>query len=126
MRPDPVAGLAIPSSDASFRSRDADAQRETLGSALDTLDDLAGERGVRLGILLDEFQELHSLGGEDAEWHLRGVVEKHANVSYVLAGSRTALIQRMISDPNRAFLPGGSMSAWPNREDPRQVSAPAA
>lgn len=103
LRPDPLTGAALPMLEASLRGRDADAQRETLGHALDTLDALAGERDVRLGIILDEFQEIHRLGGETAEWHLRGVIEAHAHVSYVLAGSRTALIQRMVSDPQRAF-----------------------
>ncbi len=103
LRPDPVTGLALPTLDASLRAGDADAQRETLGSALDTLDQLANERNVRLGIILDEFQEIHRLGGEAAEWHLRGILERHTHVSYVLAGSRTALIHRMISEPARAF-----------------------
>lgn len=103
LRPDPATGLAIPSLDASLRARGADAHRETLASALDTLNALAAERSVRLGVILDEFQEIHRLGGETAEWHLRGVIERHAHVGYVLAGSRTALIRRMVSDPSRAF-----------------------
>jgi len=104
LRPDPMTGLAIPTLDASFRGSSLDVQRETLGSTLDTLDTLAKERGARLGIILDEFQEIHRLDGEGAEWHLRGVIERHSHVSYVLAGSRTALIQRMVSDPGRAFF----------------------
>ena len=103
LRPDPVTGIALPTLDASLRTRSADAQRETLASTLDTMDDLAAERDIRIGIILDEFQEIHRLGGETAEWHLRGVLERHTHVSYVLAGSRTALIHRMVSEPGRAF-----------------------
>jgi hypothetical protein len=103
LRPDPITGVALPTLDASIRSRADEAQRQTLAGALDTLDDLAGERGARLGVVLDEFQEIHRLGGEAAEWHLRGVLERHDNLSYVLAGSRTALIQRMVTEPGRAF-----------------------
>jgi uncharacterized protein len=103
LRPDPVTGLAIPVLDGGLRERGADRQRETLGDTLDTLNDLASERGVRMGVILDEFQEIHRLDGERAEWHLRGIMERHANLSYVLAGSRTTLIQRMVSDPGRAF-----------------------
>ncbi len=103
LRPDPATGLAIPTLDARLRSRDPDAQRQTLGTTLDLLDDLAGKRVVRLGIILDEFQEIHRLEGETAEWHLRGVMEQHRNLTYLLAGSRTALIHRMVSDPGRAF-----------------------
>ena len=103
LRPDPVSGLAIPVLDAGLRERGTAGQRETLGHALDTLNDLASERNTLLGVILDEFQEIHGLGGERAEWHLRGVMERHANLSYVLAGSRTTLIQRMVSDPAGAF-----------------------
>jgi len=103
LRPDPVTGIALPTLDASLRSRSEDEQRQTLAGALDTLDGLAGERDARVAVVMDEFQEIHRIGGESAEWHLRGVLEAHANISYVLAGSRTALIERMISDPNRAF-----------------------
>jgi hypothetical protein len=103
LRPDPVSGLAIPVLDAGLRERGAGEQQDTLGHALDTLNDLASERNTRLGVILDEFQEIHGLGGERAEWHLRGVMERHDNLSYVLAGSRTALIQRMVSDPGGAF-----------------------
>jgi len=103
LRPDPATGLAIPTLDASLRTRDPSTQLGTLGSALDLLDALAAERNVRLGIVLDEFQEIHRLDGDAAEWHLRGVIERHAHLTYLLAGSRTALIQRMVSDPERAF-----------------------
>lgn len=103
LRPDPVTGLALPTLDASLRGADPDTQHETLSRTLDTLEELAAERDARLGIVLDEFQELHRLGGEAAEWHLRGILERHTHVSYVLAGSRTTLIHRMVSDPGRAF-----------------------
>jgi hypothetical protein len=103
LRPDPATGLAIPTLDASFRDQDPERQRSTLAEALDALETLARERDARIGIVLDEFQEIHRLGGETAEWHLRGVMEGHGNLSYVLAGSRTHLIRRMVSDPGRAF-----------------------
>lgn len=103
LRPDPLTGLAIPTLDASLRNRDPETQRDTLGNTLDMLDTLAAERNVPLGIILDEFQEIHRLHGEKAEWHLRGVVERHAHLTYVLAGSRTTLIERMVSDPERAL-----------------------
>jgi hypothetical protein len=103
LRPDPVTGVALPTLEAGLRSIGAEAQRDTVGSALDALNELAQDRGLAVGIVLDEFQEVHRLGGETAEWHLRGVLERHAHLSYVLAGSRTTLVRRMISEPNRAF-----------------------
>lgn len=53
--------------------------------------------------MLDEFQEIHRFGGEEAEWHLRGVIQRHKHVSYVMAGSRTSLILGM-TEKNRAFF----------------------
>jgi hypothetical protein len=70
---------------------------------LDAVERLAADRGVTIGLALDEFQEVTRFGGEDAEWHLRGVVQHHRHVAYVFAGSRVALIRRMVS-PQRAFF----------------------
>ena len=39
---------------------------------------------------------LHSFGGETAEWDLRGIIQRHGNISYLFAGSREHLIHRMI------------------------------
>jgi hypothetical protein len=117
--------------DATLRGRDPDTQRETLGSALDLLDALAAERKVRFGIILDEFQEIHRLDGENAEWHFRGVIERHAHVTYLLAGSRTALIHRMVSDPGRALFKlmavgdEGVIPVVPIYEEDRTVGHPS-
>jgi hypothetical protein len=63
----------------------------------------AAQRDVRLGVVLDEFQEIYRLDGEAAKWHLRGVIGRHTHLTYLLSGSRTALIQRMVSDPGRTI-----------------------
>ncbi len=70
--------------------------QETLGRVLDSLNGLCEDRGLSLGLILDEFQEIHRLGGEEGEWHLRGVIQHHEHISYVVAGSRTHLIERMM------------------------------
>jgi hypothetical protein len=100
--PDPVTGLIVPTLEAGLREQDLETQQATLQGILDTLDAMAGERGAKLGVVLDEFQEIHRLGGEAAEWHLRGVIQSHRHVAYVLSGSRTALIRRML-EKGRAF-----------------------
>ena len=100
--PDPTTGLMIPTLEAALRSRDVEEQRASLARVLDTLEELAADRGVHLGLVLDEFQEIHRFGGEEAEWHLRGVLQRHAHVSYVCAGSATHLIRRMLGR-ERAF-----------------------
>ncbi len=101
LAPDPVTGLTVPSVSVALRQEAVDVQQATLGHVLDSLNLLAAKRKIVLGVVLDEFQEL-SRFGETAEWHLRGVIQKHAHVSYVVAGSRVALLDAMQAK-GRAF-----------------------
>ena len=100
--PDPATGVLIPSFEVGLRRADVEQQRESLGRVLDAIDAMAAARGVTVGVALDEFQEITRFGGEDAEWHLRGVIQHHDHVSYVLAGSKPHLIRRML-EKGRAF-----------------------
>ncbi len=99
---DPGSGHQTLRLDVSRRSAPLDEQRLSLAEALDAIDRLASAKGRSIGVALDEFQEIHRFGGEEAEWHLRGVIQRHKHVSYVLAGSKESLIQAMIAE-NRAF-----------------------
>lgn len=100
--PDPATGLAVPTVEAGLRSRAVADQVETFVGVLDALESMAAARDARLGLILDEFQEISRFGGESAEWRLRGAVQTHRRLSYVLAGSDASLIRQMVS-PNRAF-----------------------
>lgn len=102
LTPDPATGLIVPSIDVALRSAPVDAQRASVERVLDGLDALARDRKTTIGIVIDEFQEIRRFGGDDAEWHLRGVVQRHKHVSYVFAGSEAHLIERML-DSGRAF-----------------------
>lgn len=93
---DTVTGLLMPSLDLNLRSTDSARQRETLSSILDAINDAAKKRKTTIGIVLDEFQEINKFGGETAEWDLRGTIQQHGNIGYILAGSREHLIRRMI------------------------------
>ena len=116
MRTDPGTGVLTPSLDVGLRAAPDDAQRDSLQRVLETLDQMAGARGVTLGVVLDEFQEIHRFGGEQAEWHLRGILQRQEHTSWILAGSQTQLIGRML-ERNRAFyqmlerIPFGAMDA---------------
>lgn len=88
--------------DARQRDQPPEAQRETLGEVLDAIETLAAAKRKTIGIVLDEFQEIHRFGGTDAEWHLRGAIQRHKHLSYVLAGSKEAMIRDM-TGPDRAF-----------------------
>ncbi len=117
---DPATGLMLPSLDVGLRQETLATQQATLAHVLDTLDALAAARQANLGIVLDEFQEItrFSAGpdgtsggtgerrrGQDRvtdnrqdqpEWHLRGVIQRHQHLSYVLAGSRPTLLAAMV------------------------------
>ena len=116
LTPDPGTGAILPSVDFNLRDRDAAEQRKTLGSVLDAINEIAGERKKSIGIALDEFQEIHKFGGETAEWDLRGTIQRHENVSYLLSGSREHLIHRMILNKGALYklvdkMPFGPMDA---------------
>ena len=98
-----AGGQPTISLDVSRRSAPVEEQRVSLAEALDAIDRLAEAKGRTIAIVLDEFQEIHRFGGEDAEWHLRGVIQGQKNVSYVVAGSRESLILEMTGQ-KRAFF----------------------
>jgi Cdc6-like AAA superfamily ATPase len=102
LEPDPTTGLMLPSFRVSVRDGALEEQQASLVSALDSLNALAGARGVVLGVVLDEFQEITRFGGSQAEWHLRGAMQRHDHLGYVVAGSKPALIRAMIGR-GRAF-----------------------
>lgn len=70
---------------------------------LDAIEQELRRRNVRLGLGIDEFQRLHEWGGEDAEWALKGSIERHEHISYVLAGSARSLIEGMVTSKKRAL-----------------------
>lgn len=102
LTPDPASGIIVPSLDVKLRSSTLDEQRGSLSRTLDAIDALAKARKKTIGIVLDEFQEIQRFGGDAAEWHLRGVIQHHKHLSYVLAGSQAHIIGRML-DKGRAF-----------------------
>jgi hypothetical protein len=102
LAPDPATGLVVPSVDVSLRAAPDDAQRASIARVLDAIEALAHARKTPIGVVIDEFQEIRRFGGDDAEWHLRGVVQHHRRVSYVFAGSEAHLMAQML-DKGHAF-----------------------
>lgn len=100
--PDPATGLAVPTVEAGLRARDPSEQYDSFVGVLDALETMAAARDTTLGIVLDEFQEIHRFGGEQAEWRLRGAIQHHRRIAYVLAGSDASLIRAMLGE-GRAF-----------------------
>lgn len=122
LKGDPHTGILVPAIEIGLRSAPEETQRAELARALDTVNALAGDNGTTVGVVLDEFQEIRKFGGEDAEWHLRGTIQQHQHTSYILAGSKAHIIERMVNK-NRAFyglldlmvfgpMPEAHLSAW--------------
>jgi len=76
---------------------------ETLEQVLSFLDDYALTSDQCLTICMDEFQDLRRLGGDRAEWQLRGTIQPYQRLSFIFSGSDHRLLQWM-TEPNAAFF----------------------
>ncbi len=91
---------------------DATAQDHTvlLTEALNGLEKLAQAQpqGRPVGLILDEFQRVIELGGRVAEGQIRAAIQTHSRVGYVFAGSKTRMLNDMVTDAARPFYRLGS------------------
>jgi hypothetical protein len=91
---------------------------KTLDSVIDLPDKLfPGKK--RLIIIMDEFQDIDKLNGENFEKLLRSKIQHHSNVNYLFLGSRTHILQDMFNNKNRAFYNSASamnLGALPKAE----------
>ncbi|HUG40588.1 MAG TPA: ATP-binding protein [Longimicrobiales bacterium] len=78
-------------------------QRRSLEEVVERLAADARSRGDRVAVVLDEFQAIGRFGGEAAECHLRDLVQRHGELSFVCAGSELSLIHAMLGK-DRAFF----------------------
>jgi hypothetical protein len=67
---------------------------------------LAGARGRRVVVALDEFQAIAGFNGGSVEHALRAAVQHQNDVGYVFAGSEPSLMERMLG-PKRPFYKAG-------------------
>jgi uncharacterized protein len=100
---DEHTGVPSISFGADRRSADEEAKRQALEAVFQRLDSLRQRTGRPVVVVLDEFQAIIALGGEAGEWHLRDLIQRHGELSYICAGSQESLIQEMIG-PRRAFF----------------------
>lgn len=84
-----------------WRSEPHERQRRTLEQVVESLAREAEGDG-RVAVILDEFQAVARFGGEEAEWHLRDLMQSHGGVSFVCAGSQVSLVREMLGR-ERAF-----------------------
>jgi AAA+ ATPase superfamily predicted ATPase len=70
---------------------------------------IAKSQGKRFVVVLDEFQEIFRLGGEELERQIRAAIQHHSNVSYLFAGSKSHMLIDMVSDGSRPFYQMGTL-----------------
>ncbi len=80
----------------------------TLESVIDLPEKLA-ESGKRLIVILDEFQDIHKLNGDNFENLMRSKIQHHHHVNYLFLGSKTHLLSDMFANKNRPFYQSASM-----------------
>lgn len=71
--------------------------------AVDGLARMAAESGQPTAIVIDEFQKVIELGGESTEAQIRAAIQRHTEVAFVFAGSKTTLLNDMTLNPTRPF-----------------------
>ena len=70
---------------------------------------IAKTQGKRFVVVLDEFQEIMRLGGENLERQLRAAIQDHMDVSYLFAGSKPHMLIDMVSEKTRPFYQMGTL-----------------
>lgn len=84
-------------------AKEPSAQTMLLVDLLNGLEKLAAEAARPVGLMLDEFQKVITLGGEEAEGQIRAAVQRHRHVGYIFAGSKTRFLTDMTGHPARPF-----------------------
>jgi AAA+ ATPase superfamily predicted ATPase len=72
---------------------------------------IAKAQGRRFVVVLDEFQEILKLDGEELERQIRAAIQHHSHVSYLFAGSKSHMLIEMVSDQTRPFYQMGTLMA---------------
>jgi hypothetical protein len=80
-----------------------------LATVLDGIEQLAATHGRPTAVVLDEFQEVITEGGDRAAHQIRAVVEPHRYVGYVFAGSRVRFLTELSADPSCPFWKFGKL-----------------
>lgn len=99
---DDVSGAPRLAFGVARRREPEEGQRRSLEAVIERLAAVAGG-GERVAVVLDEFQAIRRFGGEPGEWHLRDLIQRNGELSFVCAGSEVTLIHEMLGQ-ERAFF----------------------
>lgn len=83
-----------------------DAGRQSMPLFIEALDGVARmacEVGSPVALVIDEFQKVIEWGGESAEGQIRAALQRHSDVGFVFAGSKTSMLNDMTLNPARPF-----------------------
>lgn len=75
---------------------------KTMDAVID-LPERLSDMKKRYIIIMDEFQDIDKLNGENFEKLLRSKIQHHSNVNYLFLGSRTHILSDMFTNKSRAF-----------------------
>jgi uncharacterized protein len=84
------------------------AQTPLFIEALDGVARLARQTDKPVAVVIDEFQKVIEWGGENAEGQIRAAIQRHGEVGFVFAGSKTSLLNDMTLNPARPFYRMGA------------------
>jgi AAA+ ATPase superfamily predicted ATPase len=82
---------------------------EVAGEVFHLPEQIAKSQGKRFVVVLDEFQDIMRIGGEDLERQLRAAIQHHSRVSYLFAGSKSHMLIDMVSEKTRPFYQMGTL-----------------
>jgi AAA+ ATPase superfamily predicted ATPase len=71
--------------------------------ALDGVARMAADVKKPTAVVIDEFHKIIQWGGENTEAQIRAAVQRHTDVGFVFAGSKTTLLNDMTLNPARPF-----------------------
>lgn len=102
LRFDELSGSPSLTLGAEARRKPIEDQRAAFEAILDQIEAFATSHDRPVALVFDEFQEIIAVGGERADWFLRGIMQRHQHVSYICAGSKESLIHELLGQ-KRAF-----------------------
>ena len=88
--------------------------REFADEILNLPERIANEKGIRMVICLDEFQNLATLiGYEPLEKKMRAIWQRQKQVSYCLFGSKRHMLEGIFNNPSKPFYRFGDLMLLP-------------
>jgi AAA+ ATPase superfamily predicted ATPase len=81
----------------------AELKDSDLADVIDLPEKIAKKRGKRVVVVLDEFQELLSIGGVQTLKRMRSRIQHHKHATYIFSGSKRHLLRQMFQEEEGAF-----------------------